>query len=337
MSTLSALLVLGQGAFLGGSWWVGRALGMDGRERRVNWVVVASLVLAVVGVTPEILTALSGTAQLASAAHAVGMLSVGSMAVSQAGLSAIAGGRAVRAEQRRRWQSAQALALLARGDAAFAGGRYDEARAAYQEEVGAAQGAGEDEAIRRGLARVAWLDYVSGRFKEARSSIAIAAGGGQLEDSIGCSVVLLAGCLGLSSGRLEVARPAIEDAVRMAENAGEVSQLTLAQVALGCEHWLEGWGESGRQFIEAHARERMDVFDRHVAGALLIALSLRARERQRPEDARALAGLAAELVEGNAVLAPLAHHAEGPEASPWLERPAREMSLLVSAGIAARA
>ena len=328
MSTLSALLVLGQGAFLSGSWWVARALRGDG-NRPAQWIVWASLVASLAGVIPEVTTAITGTAQLSNAAHAAGLLSVAGMAVSQAGLSVVAGMRGVKSLQERRRLAVTALVQLAHGDAAFAAGRYDEALASYQAQVSSAQAAGDFKAIRTGLTRVGWARYVTGSLEQARGSATWAAGGGELEGEPGSAVMLLAGCLAMAGGRLDVARPALEDAVRMADEARDASLGALARVALGCEHYLEGWNESGRQYVEANLSTELRLFDRKVAGALLVALSLAARHRGGRADAVAFAERAAPLLEGNAVFAPLAEHAARPEASPELESRARQAMALV--------
>jgi hypothetical protein len=328
MSTLSALLVLGQCALLNGSWWVAKAFHGDG-SGAAQGIVWASLITSLAGATPELATAVAGYAQLANAAHAAGLLSVAGMAVSQASLGVVAGMRAVKSLQERRRLAAAALLQLAHGDAAFAEGRHGEALASYQAQVSSAQAAGDFKAIRMGLTRVGWVDYITGRVEQARTSAGWAAGGGELDGELGSAVVLLAGCLAMGSGRLDVARPAVEDAVRMADEADDSSLAALARVALGCVHYLEGWSESGRQYVEAHLSPELRLFDRQVAGALLVGLSMAARHRGRRPDAVAFAERAAMLLAGNAELEALAEHALRPESSPWLESPARNMMALV--------
>ncbi len=328
MSTLSALLVLGQATFLGASWWVARALRPE-EERVAAWVIWPTLALSLLGSVPEIGAALAHSQGFVNAAHGAGLASAAAMAMSQVGLMVLAGERAVRSENQRRRMSELARAQLRQGDLAFAAGRRDEARAAYQAQVSTAQAAGEPPAIRLGLTRIAWLEYLGGDFEQARASIGWAAGGGALDEALGSEIVLLAGCLALAGGRTEVARPAIEDALGMAAAAEDVSQTGLASIALGCVHYIEGWTESASQYVESHIGDPMEIFDRHAAGALLTALSLAARHRGNATDAFGFAQLAAPLLEGDAALAPVAAHAARPEASPGLERPARAQMALV--------
>ncbi len=328
MSTLSALLVLGQGAFLSGSWWVAKALRADG-SGRARWVVWASLIASLAGVLPEVATAIAGKPELSNAAQAAGLLSVTGMAVSQSSLALVAGMRGVQSARARGRLAATALRQLVHGDAAFAAGRFDEARTSYQAQVSSAQTAGDFKAIRTGLTRVGWVEYVTGRLEQARGSAGWAADGGELDGASGSAVVLLAGCLAMAGGHLEVARPAIEDAVRMADAAHDTSLGALTRVALGCVHYLEGWNESGRQYVEEHLAAELRLFDRQVAGALLLALSVAARHRGERADAAAFAKRSAALLGGNATLAPLAEHAAQPESSPRLEPQARKLMFLV--------
>lgn len=325
MTTLSALLVLGQAALIGGSWWVARALREDGRPSpRLLW---PALGLLLVGAGPELVVGLG--AGRAAFADEVGVAGLGTLLVSEVGFSGVAGHRALIAARRRASLRTVAVEKLAAGDAAFAAGTYDTARECFVEQVEAAQGASDEGLIRTGLTRVAWLDYVCARHDDARAAINRAASAG-VDEAIGSELVLLAGCLALAGGRLAVARPAIEDAGRLAAAARDASQAALARLAQGCEQYLEGWTDSGRSFVQEHAEAELQTFDRGLAAVLLVALATVARERRNDADAKAFAAAAEPLVAGNTTLAALAAYAAAPEASPWLEKPAAQLARLVA-------
>lgn len=212
---------------------------------------------------------------------------------------------------------AEARALRWIGDAGFELGDRQAARRAYWDAVNAGQAMGSAIVVGRGLARLAWLEHVAGDGDLAREYFAWAArlDVGEADLRLTSSLMLLAACFRMAEGRLETARPATEDSIRLSAQAGDGAQEAAGRLVLGCVQYLEGLYESGGQMIEEASNAELPVQSRRVAGLLSAGMSFVARGLRRTGDATGFAALAARLLAGHPILASVAAQAGDPNAT----------------------
>ncbi len=212
-----------------------------------------------------------------------------------------------------------ARAQLLLGDCDFELDRLDSSRRCYQEAASAAQRADDLEVIGWAFSRLAWLEYMSGNSAAAHaySQWATAADPRGRNARLVASLVVLAGCLALSEGRLESVQPAFEDAIKLAESSRDQVQTTVARVALGCAHYLEGYTESGRAYVAQQVMGPSSLLTRRVMGTWLLALAVIAAPRSGA-DSKSFLAHSRELLAGHQRLSALPDHVEAPERSPQL-------------------
>ncbi len=216
---------------------------------------------------------------------------------------------------------AEARALRWIGDAGFELGDRQAARQGYWAAVNAGQAMGSSIVVGRGLTRLAWMEHVAGDSDLAREYFAWAArlDVGEADLRLTSSLMLLAACFRMSEGRLETARPASEDSIRLSEQAKDGAQEAAGRLVLGCVQYMEGLYESGGQMIEEASNARLPVQSRRVAGLLSAGMSFVARSLNRTGDATGFAAIAARLLAGHPILASVAAQAANPDPTPTRE------------------
>jgi hypothetical protein len=213
---------------------------------------------------------------------------------------------------------AEARALRWIGDAAFELGDRQGAREGYWAAVNAGQVMGNRIVIGRSLARLGWMEHVAGDAELAREYFAWAArlDVGEADLRLTASLMLLAACFRMAEGRLETARPATEDSVRLSALARDGAQESAGRLVLGCIQYQEGLYESGSQMIEEQSNAKLPVQSRRLAGILAAGMSLVARRLNRATDATGFGALATRLLAGHPILAAVAAQAANSAATP---------------------
>jgi tetratricopeptide (TPR) repeat protein len=184
--------------------------------------------------------------------------------------------------------------LIGAGDARWCAGEVEGARATYQAAAGVAQAAREPASIIAALERLAWLEFLAGDVELAGGYLAWAtrAAGFASELASAASLMQLAACRAVATGHVEAARPAAEDAMQVAGEAGDPSLAALGRLILGCVHYLEGWDASGRRYIADQAVGDFDLLERRRAEAILRWISGAVRLGGRDQDADGFLDLA---------------------------------------------
>ncbi|HEX6548785.1 MAG TPA: hypothetical protein VF134_08600 [Candidatus Dormibacteraeota bacterium] len=190
-------------------------------------------------------------------------------------------------------------AELGAGDAAWCAGDIVRARRHYQAAASSAQASADGAAIVVALERLAWLEFLLGDVDLAGGYLAWAthAADPSRDLAAAASLMQLAACRAVASGHPEAARPAAEDALRVAPAAKNGSLEALGRLILGCVHYLEGWDDSGRQYIAQQAAGNFGQLERRRAAAVLIWISTVVRARGGQRDADGFAMLSSELRE----------------------------------------
>jgi hypothetical protein len=224
---------------------------------------------------------------------------------------------------------AEARALRWIGDAAFELGDRQGARQGYWAAVNAGQAMGSRIVVGRGLTRLAWMEHIAGDGELAREYFGWAArlDVGEADIRLTSSLMLLAACFRMSEGRLETARPATEDSIRLSVQARDRAQEAAGRLVLGCVQYMEGLYESGGQIIEEASNARLPVQSRRVAGVLVAGMTFVARRLHRTGDVTGFSALANRLLAGHPILAPVAAQVANPESTPSGE--ARHIERLV--------
>jgi len=215
----------------------------------------------------------------------------------------------------------EARALRWSGDAAFELGNRQGAREAYWAAANAGQALLNRVIVGRALARLGWMEHIAGDPDLAREYFAWAArlDIGETDLRLTGSLMLLASAFRMAEGRLETARPAAEDSIRLSAQAKDHGQEAAARLVLGCVQYLEGLYESGGQMVEAGAADRLPILSRRLGGVLAAGMSFTARRLNRAADAAGFASLAGRLLAGHPILSAVAAHAADPASRPAYE------------------
>lgn len=216
---------------------------------------------------------------------------------------------------------AEARALRWSGDAAFELGNRQRAREAYWAAANAGQSLPDPVVVGRALTRLGWMEHVAGDPDLAREYFAWAArlDIGETDLRLTSSLMLLAAAFRMAEGRLETARPAAEDSIRLAAQVKDHGQEAAGRLVLGCVQYQEGLYESGSQIIEAQAADKLPIQSRRLGGLLAAGMSFAARRLNRTADAAGFAALAGRLLAGHPILAAVAAHAADPASRPGYE------------------
>src|SRR5207248_4106823 len=120
----------------------------------------------------------------------------------------------------------EARALRWSGDAAFELGDRQRARQAYWAAANAGQALADLVAVGRALARLGWMEHLAGDPELARDYFAWAArlDIGEADLRLTSSLMLLAAAFRMAEGRLETARPAAEDSIRLSAQVKDRGQ-----------------------------------------------------------------------------------------------------------------
>ena len=165
------------------------------------------------------------------------------------------------------------------------------------------------------------MEHVAGDPELARDYFAWAArlDIGEADLRLTSSLMLLAAAFRMAEGRLETARPAAEDSIRLSAQVKDRGQEAAGRLVLGCVQYLEGLYESGSQIIEAQAADKLPFQSRRLGGVLAAGMSFAARRLNRTAEASAFAALAGRLLAGHPILAAVAAHASDPSTRPAYE------------------